>query len=182
MIRILSDHCPLVIQHHCKYPTLLDYLRISWASRWTGGWIFVVIWGDGTSATNVSFFSSHVWTNSGDYTVTFTASTRIIPLCFSTNLLIHVLLLNPPLIDIFSADDQWIFLPIQRPNQTRITSSNGQTNLTPPIAGTEKDHPELWRSSSSHLYECNQGRWSSIACWRDSRLLTESGQLGLAVF
>lgn len=53
-------------------------------------------WGDGASATNASFIASHVWTNVGDYTVTFTAFNADNPAGVLTNLAIQVLSLNPP--------------------------------------------------------------------------------------
>ena len=58
------------------------------------GWEWA--WGDGSTATNVGFPSSHVWTNSGDYTVTFTAYNNDNPAGVSTNTVIHVQPLNVP--------------------------------------------------------------------------------------
>lgn len=64
-----------------------------WASR--VGWDY----GDGSILTNASLLStSHVWTNAGDYTVTFTAFNADNPGGVSTNLLVHVVPLEAPII------------------------------------------------------------------------------------
>jgi hypothetical protein len=52
--------------------------------------------GDGTILTNVSYFTSHAWTNTGDYSVVFTAFNTDNPVGVSTNLLVHVLPLVQP--------------------------------------------------------------------------------------
>jgi hypothetical protein len=57
-------------------------------------------WGDGVVSSNVSFTASHVWTNAGNYTVTFTAFNNDNPSGVSTNLAIAVLPLNPPQIEL----------------------------------------------------------------------------------
>jgi hypothetical protein len=54
--------------------------------------------GDGSVATNVSYQTAHVWTNTGDYTVTFTAFNMDHPAGVSTNLLIHVVPLELPVL------------------------------------------------------------------------------------
>lgn len=55
--------------------------------------------GDGSVFTNASLLStSHVWTNAGDYTVTFTAFNADNPGGVSTNLLVQVLPLESPVI------------------------------------------------------------------------------------
>jgi len=52
--------------------------------------------GDGPTSTNFGVASSHWWTNTGDYTVTFTAYNTDNPAGVSTNTLIHVLLPDVP--------------------------------------------------------------------------------------
>ena len=52
--------------------------------------------GDGPAVTNVGYRVSHQWTNTGDYTVTFTAYNTDNPGGISTNLLVHVLPLMSP--------------------------------------------------------------------------------------
>jgi hypothetical protein len=52
--------------------------------------------GDGTIVSNVSYFTSHVWTNTGDYSVVFTAYNTDNTGGVSTNLLVHVLPLVQP--------------------------------------------------------------------------------------
>jgi parallel beta-helix repeat protein len=51
---------------------------------------------DGTILTNVSYFISHTWTNTGDYSVIFTAYNTDNPGGVSTNLVVHVLPLAQP--------------------------------------------------------------------------------------
>ena len=57
-------------------------------------WLF----GDGIIATNISFFTSHSWASPGDYTVVFTAYNTDNPGGVSTNLLVHVLPLDAPVL------------------------------------------------------------------------------------
>jgi hypothetical protein len=53
-------------------------------------------WGDGTIATNVSYFTSHVWTNAGMHTVTFTAYNNDHPGGVSTSVMVDLTPLNVP--------------------------------------------------------------------------------------
>ena len=89
--------------------------------------------GDGQTATNVSFLTSHAWTNSGDYTVTFTAYNNDNPLGVSGNLLVHVLPLTQPMLG--SACVATNGFQFQFTGQTGATYVlQMATNLTPPIA------------------------------------------------
>ncbi len=54
--------------------------------------------GDGPVVTNIGYQSSHVWTNPADYTVTLTAFNADYPAGVSTNLLIHVVPLELPVL------------------------------------------------------------------------------------
>jgi hypothetical protein len=54
--------------------------------------------GDGSGVSYASYYTQHIWTNSGDYTVTFTAFNADNPSGVSTNLLVHVVPLVPPTI------------------------------------------------------------------------------------
>jgi len=91
--------------------------------------------GDGIIVTNVSYFTSHLWTNAGDYSVVFTAYNADNPDGVSTNLLVHVFPLDPP----------WL-----QPGSFSVSSTNGfqfqlngqssaiytvqvATNLNPPV-------------------------------------------------
>lgn len=62
------------------------------------GRVAYITWsfGDGPTSTNFGLASSHSWTNTGDYTVTFTAYNMDNPAGISTNTLIHVLLPDAP--------------------------------------------------------------------------------------
>jgi len=88
--------------------------------------------GDGPAITNLSYITSHAWTNAGDYTVTFTAFNTDNPAGVSTNLLIHVLPLDMPAL-VINAVSGTNF-------QIQFSSQNGAsnfleytTNLNPPI-------------------------------------------------
>jgi hypothetical protein len=52
--------------------------------------------GDGPTVTNSGAGISHQWTNSGDYTVTFTAYNNDNPAGVSANIVVHVQALNAP--------------------------------------------------------------------------------------
>lgn len=54
--------------------------------------------GDGPALTNASYLVWHAWTNTGDYVVTFTSWNNDNPSGASTNLLVHVVPLAPPLL------------------------------------------------------------------------------------
>jgi len=56
--------------------------------------------GDGITASNTSYLTSHTWTNPGDYTVVFSAFNTDNPGGVATNLLIHVVPLQPPLLSV----------------------------------------------------------------------------------
>ena len=55
--------------------------------------------GDGPMVTNVGFSTSHTWKSAGDFQVAFTAYNADNPGGVSTNLLVHVLPLQPPLLE-----------------------------------------------------------------------------------
>jgi hypothetical protein len=55
-------------------------------------WLF----GDGPAVTNAGSVTAHQWTNSGDYTVTFTAYNNDNPAGVSANTVVHVVPLNVP--------------------------------------------------------------------------------------
>ncbi len=56
-------------------------------------------YGDGTYLTNASYLSTcHAWTNSGDYTVTFTAYNTDNPGGVSSNMIVHILPLQVPVL------------------------------------------------------------------------------------
>jgi hypothetical protein len=91
--------------------------------------------GDGTIVSNVDYFTSHVWTNAGDYPVVFTAYNTDNPGGVSANLLVQVLSLAPPSL---------------QPGSFSVSSTNGfqfqfsgqsnavytvqvTTNLAPPV-------------------------------------------------
>jgi hypothetical protein len=76
--------------------------------------------GDGTIVSNVSYFTSHLWTIPGDYSVVFTAYNTDNPDGVSTNLLVHVLPLDPPLLQPAS-------FSLSPPNRFQF-QFNGQSN------------------------------------------------------
>jgi hypothetical protein len=94
-----------------------------------------VVWsfGDGPTFTNFGASSSHKWTNSGDYTVTFTAYNNDNPAGVSTNTVVHVLPLNVPQLQspvLLTNGFQFQFTGQTNANYTIQYS----TNLAPPVA------------------------------------------------
>jgi hypothetical protein len=53
-------------------------------------------WGDGSAATNVSYATTHAWTNTGNYTLTFTAYNNDNPAGVSVSTVITVVPLTVP--------------------------------------------------------------------------------------
>ena len=93
------------------------------------GWWF----GDGSLLTNASYLAtSHVWTNPGDYTVTFAAFNADNPAGVSSNLTVHVdpLLLPSVSPGVFSGNS----FNLSFPGQAGITYIVEQTtNLIAPV-------------------------------------------------
>jgi hypothetical protein len=98
-----------------------------WASR--VGWSF----GDGTIITNLSLLAvGHTWTNSGDYTVTFTAFNTDHPDGVSTNLMLHVAPLVPPNITTGGLNGSSFSLSFMAQPGIQYVVEQA-TNLTPPV-------------------------------------------------
>jgi parallel beta-helix repeat protein len=88
--------------------------------------------GDGPIATNLSFITTHAWTNAGDYTVTCTAYNNDNPLGMSANVLVHVLPLTQPLLEASClATNGFQFQFGGQSNATYLLQM--ATNLTPPV-------------------------------------------------
>jgi hypothetical protein len=89
--------------------------------------------GDGSCATNASDYINHIWTNAGNYTVTFTAYNLDNPAGVSTNFLVVVDPINSPLLEstgVTSNSFQFTF-----PTQTNaIYTVQYATNLVAPVA------------------------------------------------
>jgi hypothetical protein len=89
--------------------------------------------GDGPIPTNLSFITSHTWTNAGDYTVTCTAYNNDNPSGVSGDVLVHVLPLIQPLIEAPGlAINSFQFQFAGQSNATYVVQMT--TNLTPPVA------------------------------------------------
>jgi hypothetical protein len=90
---------------------------------------------DGTILTNVSYFTSHAWTNAGDYSVVFTAYNPDNPGGVSTNLVVHVLPLAQPWLETASFSMSPDGFQFQFNGQAdAIYTVQVATNLVPPIA------------------------------------------------
>ena len=91
--------------------------------------------GDGTIVTNVSYFTSHLWTSPGDFNVVFTAYNADNPGGVSTNLLVHVLPLVPPLLQpaSFSMSSTNGFQFQFNGQSNAIYTAQVTTNLDPPV-------------------------------------------------
>jgi hypothetical protein len=89
--------------------------------------------GDGSTATN-TFFVNHIWTNTGDFDLTFTAYNKDNPSGVSTNLVVTIVPLASPVITPLGVQSNrfWISFPSQYgPNYTLQYATNlSQTNWT----------------------------------------------------
>ena len=98
--------------------------------------------GDGLTITNSGSWVSHQWTNSGDYTVTFTAYNNDNPAGVSTSTAIHVLPLSVPQLQssvLLTNGFQFQFISQTCANYTVQYA----TNLTPPVT---------WQTLKTILY------------------------------
>ncbi len=89
---------PLAVSAAAYYPSLMQF-QMEFLSGSVSGQVNQVTWsyGDGTALTKSCYLSvDHVWTNAGDYTVTFTAFNADYPAGVSTNITVHVLPVVPP--------------------------------------------------------------------------------------
>ncbi|HTY86023.1 MAG TPA: choice-of-anchor Q domain-containing protein [Candidatus Acidoferrum sp.] len=91
--------------------------------------------GDGTTLSNANFFTSHSWTNPGDYSVTLTAYNADYPGGVSTDLWIHVQPLKPPLLQptSFSSSPGNGFEFQFAGQSNAIYTVQNATNLAPPV-------------------------------------------------
>ena len=90
---------PLTVALEAAQTNLLVNHTLALTGRTTGRaarleWGF----GDGPAVTNASYLTSHAWTNAGDYTVTYTAFNTDNPAGVTTNLLVHVLPIEQPVL------------------------------------------------------------------------------------
>jgi PKD repeat protein len=89
--------------------------------------------GDGTTTTNVGYFTSHTWSTAGVYTVTLTAYNTDNPGGVSCTVPIHVLpITQPPLAAVSWTTNGF---QVQFPAQSNLMYTlQRATNLTPPVA------------------------------------------------
>jgi len=88
--------------------------------------------GDGPVFTNLSYLTSHSWTNPGDYNVTFTAYNADNIGGVSTNLIVHVVPLASPQLTVGGLNGTNFSLTF--PGQPGVTYVVEQTtNLVPPV-------------------------------------------------
>lgn len=115
-------------------------------------WFF----GDGSTSTNPGVSVVHTWTNSGDYTVTFTAYNNDHPAGVSTNLIIHVAPF--PAAQLQSA--VWTnggfklqFLGTTNPNYSVQYSVQYTTNLASPAIWTTLGGPIFYTYSTNNVVQ-----------------------------
>jgi hypothetical protein len=115
--------------------------------------------GNGPTVTNSGAGISHQWTNSGDYTVTFTAYNNDHPAGVSANIIVHVQPLNAPQLQspvLLTNGFQFQFVGQSSVNYTIQYT----TNLTPPVP---------WQTlqtiyySSGGVIQINDSAWTSTA-------------------
>lgn len=118
-VAILAPQTKVLVNHFASFGAQITgrIARVEWS------------FGDGSPVT---FSSSHIWTNVGDYTLTLTAFNTDNPGGVSTNLLVHVLPPNPPLLQLatITANGFQFEFPGQESVQYWVEMA---TNLTPPI-------------------------------------------------
>jgi hypothetical protein len=88
--------------------------------------------GDGPVITNADLIVSHFWTNTGDYTVAFTAYNVENPLGVSATQIIHVVPLNPPQLQSPSVVSNHLEFQFTAQLGANYTVQYA-TNLTPPV-------------------------------------------------
>jgi hypothetical protein len=124
---------PLSVFIEAAQDTLLVNRMLSFTGHVTGlcarlHWNF----GDGPAVTNASYLTSHTWTNAGDYSVTLTAFNADNPAGVTTNLLVHVLPVEPPAATVLGLNGTNFQLQFN----SQATASywvEYATDLTPPI-------------------------------------------------
>ncbi len=89
---------------------------------------------DGTIVSNANFFTSHLWTTPGDYSVTLIAYNTDNPGGVSTSWLVHVLPLDPPLLEpaAFSLSPHGFEFQFNGQSNAIYTVQMA-TNLVPPV-------------------------------------------------
>jgi hypothetical protein len=124
---------PLAVSLILKYTTIAQYGQDGLSGQVFGratrvAWDF----GDGSVLTNVSSIAyPKVWTNPGDYTVTFTAYNADNPAGVSTNALIHVVPLVSPSVGTFALSGKTFALTFNsQPGVNYVVDET--TNLVPP--------------------------------------------------
>ena len=89
--------------------------------------------GDGTTTTNVGYFTSHAWSTAGVYSVTLTAYNTGYPAGVSCNVQLNVLpIAQPPLAAVsWTTNGFQVQFPVQ---SNLVYTLQWATNLTPPVA------------------------------------------------
>jgi hypothetical protein len=126
---------PLTVSLKAKWPVVAERGVLPLAGSVSGraarvAWDF----GDGSVLTNASLLNTtHVWTNAGKYSVTFTAFNTDYPDGVSTNLTVKVVPLVPPTLT--PVGRSGINFVLRFPGQPGVTYVVQQaTNLIPPVA------------------------------------------------
>lgn len=125
---------PLAVTAFAQWPEVAERGIMQLTGSVTG-LASMVNWdyGDGSVLTNGSFLTSHVWTNAGDYIVTFTAFNADNTNGVTTNLQVHVAALQQPTLSptVFSGPS---FFTLNFSGQAGITYVlERATNLVPPV-------------------------------------------------
>ena len=128
---------PLAVTARAAWPVVAAKGALPLTGSVTGratrvGWDF----GDGTVLTNASLLNTtHIWTNPGNYTVTFTAFNTDYPDGISTNLTVQVVPLVTP--TLMAGGLSGTNFTLSFPGQPGLTYVVQQTtNLAPPVAWT----------------------------------------------
>jgi hypothetical protein len=129
-VNLLANQTNLLVSQ----PDLFSLPHIDWFQGFITGRASSVAWsfGDGPTITNSGATRSHYWTNSGDYTVNFTAYNNDNPGGVSTNIVVHVLLPDMPQLQLPALLTNGF--QFQFPGQSNANYTiQYATNLTPPV-------------------------------------------------
>ena len=146
---------PLLVGLSAPWPEVAAWGTLPLTGQ-IGGRASRITWsfGDGSPAANASFLASHMWTNPGDYTVTFTAFNLDNLSGVSTNLLIHVVPLQAPSLSPAGLNAGTIF-SLSFQGQAGVTYIVEQTtNLQSPVVW----QPVVTLSSAGNLMQVTDSK------------------------
>jgi hypothetical protein len=148
-VNILAYQTNVLVNHYAGFWGIITG-RVAYVA-----WSF----GDGPTFTNFGAGSSHQWTNSGDYTVTFTAYNNDNPTGVSTNTVVHVQPLNVPQLQSVVLTTNGFAFQFAGQWSANYTVQY-TTNLAPPVPWQTL---ETIFYSSEGVIQINDPAWTNMA-------------------